>query len=349
MACLVQCFKSSFVQWAIPPWLRKVRGQGGIAHCTKEDLKHWTKQAIERYVERELGNWEDQTPRFRYLFRRLQKNVWAVVENVTEELRASEFSPIYLELGFGTGKELPPVEIQDHGVTLRISGFVDRVDGWVQDGRLYLRVVDYKTGRKSFDLTEIWNGLGLQKLLYLFALEENGEPFFKAPIVPAGVLYLPAREVLVSGSRGMDEETRQHAVDKELVRRGLILNDPEVVEAMEEGGTTRRFLPLRVSAKTGKITGDALVSAQRLGQLKGHIDATLHEICQEIASGTIDADPFWRGPNRNACQYCPFVRACQFEEHRDRRRWVPSVKNSEFWDWLAQEEGEDSHGHQTNS
>ena len=107
---------------------------------------------------------------------------------MAEELSASEFQPISFELGFGRGGELPPVELTVDGVTVSISGFVDRVDGWVHDGRLYLRVVDYKTGRKSFDLTDIWNGMGLQMLLYLFTLEEAGKALYGAEIVPAGVL-----------------------------------------------------------------------------------------------------------------------------------------------------------------
>ena len=237
------------------------------------------------------------------------------------------------------------MEITQGGVTLRISGFVDRVDGWVEDGRLYLRVVDYKTGRKSFDLTEVWNGLGLQMLLYLFTLEEEGEALFGRRPVPAGVLYLPARDAMAAGSRTLDEAARRRLRDKELLRRGLILDQEEVVQAMEHGAGELRFLPLRVSARTGKITGEALVSAQKLGRLKQHIAHTLGQICQEIARGNIDADPFWRGPNRNACQYCVYAPACHFEEDTDRRHWVPSVRNREFWDWLAQEEGEGGKDH----
>ena len=94
------------------------------------------------------------------------------------------------------------------GVTVSISGFVDRVDGWEHDGKLYLRVVDYKTGRKSFDLTDIWNGMGLQMLLYLFTLADEGEALYGKQIEPAGVLYLPAREAVVAGSRAMTEAER---------------------------------------------------------------------------------------------------------------------------------------------
>ena len=266
------------------------------------------------------------------------------------ELRASDFQPIAFELGFGYGKDLPPVEVREGDVTLRISGFVDRVDGWVKDGRLYLRVVDYKTGRKSFDLTEVWNGLGLQMLLYLFTLEEKGGTHFGAETVPAGVLYLPAREAVISGSRDMEESARRTLMDKELVRRGLVLEEEEVLEAMEhkEGGI--RFLPLKVSSRTGKITGDALVSAEKLGRLKKHTQHILKDICREIAAGNMDADPFWRGPNKNACQYCEFFRACQFEEKKDQRRWIPSVSNSDFWGWLAQkEEGGDGHGREADT
>ena len=155
---------------------------------------------------------------------------------------------------------------------------------------------------------------------------------------------------MIAGSRTMDEGKRQQLLDKELVRRGLILEEEGVVEAMEHGEKGLRFLPLRVSARTGKISGDALVSAQKLGRLKKHTQQILAQICREIAGGNIDADPFWRGPAKNACQYCEFFQACQFEEPVDRRRWVPSVKNSDFWDWLAQaEEGGDDHGREADT
>ncbi len=340
----------TFVHYVLEHVFQVVRDRGGIQTCTDQDIKDLTQQVVKDYIFTELGGMEHQTPRFKYLFRRLQKNVQAVVDNVAAELRFSDFQPIAFELGFGYGKDLPPVEVREGDVTLRISGFVDRVDGWVKDGRLYLRVVDYKTGRKSFDLTEVWNGLGLQMLLYLFTLEERGGPLFGAETLPAGVLYLPAREAVISGSRDMDESARRHLMDKELVRRGLILEDEDVLEAMEHKESGIRFLPLKVSSRTGKISGDALVSAEKLGRLKKHTQHILKDICREIAVGNIDADPFWRGPGKNACQYCEFFRACQFEEKNDQRRWIPSVSNSDFWGWLARkEEGGDGHGREADT
>lgn len=77
------------------------------------------------------------------------------------------------------------------GDRVQVVGKVDRVDTMQRDGVTYLRVVDYKTGGKEFSLDDVWCGLNLQMLLYLFSLcADGGGPF--AGAVPAGVLYLAA-------------------------------------------------------------------------------------------------------------------------------------------------------------
>ncbi|NCB62285.1 MAG: ATP-dependent nuclease subunit B [Clostridia bacterium] len=300
----------------------------------RDQVKSLVRGIMERYIAEELAGLENKTPRFIYLFQRLIRPVVQVVENVLDELRASEFKPIAFELGFGAKGDLPPVTFTADGLTVSISGFVDRVDGWVHGDKLYLRVVDYKTGRKAFDLTEIWNGIGLQMLLYLFTLQDKGRDVFGREVVPSGVLYLPAREAVIQGSRAMDDEERRKKADAELRRHGLVLDDAEVVEAMEAAGEGAiRFLPLKVSAKTGAITGDALVSAERLGKLKKHTERILREIGEELAAGNIAADPYWRGPEKNACRYCDYAAACHFEEGRgsDRKRWLPALDGEAFW------------------
>ena len=319
--------------------------QTTIPGMEKRRLRRLTKQAVDRYTAEELGGLEGQSPRFQYLFRRLLRSVQAVVDNVAEELLSSKFKPISFELGFGTGKDgeeppLPPVELTHGGVTISITGFVDRVDGWIDsDGRLHLRVVDYKTGRKTFDLTEVWNGLGLQMLLYLFTLEEKGRTLYGLPVEGAGVLYLPAREAVIRGSRSMSDEELQKKVDRELVRSGLVVDDQKVLDAMEEQGEKGyRFLPLKVSRTTGQITGEALASAEQLGRLGKHVQKVLEDICQELAGGSIAADPFWRGPEKNACRFCDYAAACHFEPGRggDCKRWLPHVSAEEFWEQIGE-------------
>ena len=321
-------------------------GETELTAEEKTYLHSLTKQVVDCYIKEELGSLEDQSDRFRYLFARLLRSVYAVVENVAQELRCSKFKPISFELGFGSSKDaaLPPVELTVDGVTISISGFVDRVDGWVKDDRLCLRVVDYKTGRKSFDLTEIWNGLGLQMLLYLFTLQEKGEKLYHMPVDSVGVLYMPARDAVIQAERTVTDEQLQKQLDKALVRSGLVLDDPDVLSAMEEAGEDGfRFLPLKVSKKDGKISGEALASAEQFGKLARHIQNVLEEICRELARGDITADPYWRGPDKNACRYCEYAAACQFEEGHggDCRRWMPTVKTQQFWENMNQDQPDD--------
>jgi hypothetical protein len=139
------------------------------------------------------------------------------------------------------------------------------VDGWVHDGKLYLRVVDYKTGRKKFDLSDVWYGMGLQMLLYLFTLEKNGRDIYGMDIVPAGVLYVPARDAMLLLPPRLAPTRRSRRKRAAALRRsGLVLAQPEVLEAMEHGDAPR-YIPVKF--KNGAPSGDALATAEGFGQL----------------------------------------------------------------------------------
>lgn len=309
---------------------------GAVEAGEEQDIAVLTQEAVTRYVDEELGGMENETPRFRYLFGRLKSTVAFVVENAVEELRASSFRPLSFELGFGRGQQLPPVEAARDGLTVSVTGFVDRVDGWEHNGKLYLRVVDYKTGRKSFDFTDIQNGLSLQMLLYLFALERQG--LMGMPVQGAGVLYVHARDVLIGGKRGMTEEACRKTAREALRREGLVLDDEEVLRAMENWDDAGpRFLPLKVD-RSGALKSDYLVKTEQMGRLSRKVMATLEDIAGEMAAGNINADPYWRSPEINACRWCEYADACHFEDcFGDRKVWQRPVKAQEFWETLESE------------
>ena len=331
----------TFVHDVLENTLRSAQDQG-ISLDDADGVRRLSQEAADRYEREVLTGLEDEPARFRYLFGRMKQAALAVVESVTAELSVSDFIPAAFELGFGRIRgPLPPVEVEQ-GVRLQLSGFVDRVDQWVHNGKRYLRVVDYKTGKKSFDFADVEDGRGLQMLLYLFALTREGERVFgPGEIVPAGVLYVPARTPLVNGERGMSSKDIQKARDKLLQRQGIILDDPEVVSAMEHTAGTYRFLPIG----TGRNSGEYLVSSEQMDELDEYITAALRRAAGELASGNIDADPYWHSADKNPCRWCDYKAACHFEEGcGDARRFRRGVKAAEFWQWMKdREEGE--HGH----
>jgi len=322
----------TFLHFILENVTREAAARGGFSRVSDEELRELTNRFIDAYAAREFPNFRSRSARFRYLFTRLKNAAWSVVRETAEELRCSDFVPLEFELSFGDRGTLPAVSVSEPDGQLRVTGKVDRVDGWISGGKLYLRVVDYKTGRKSFDLAEVRMGLDLQMLLYLFTLQKEGEEHFGHPIEPAGVLYLPARDELLSAERNVTPEQLAALREKTLRRSGLVLGERAVLEAMEHAALTEpHYLPVRVG-RDGEVSGSIATAAQ-LGKLGQYVERLLHQVARELRDGNIDADPYCRSENESYCQYCEWAPACHFEDGRDgdRLRYLLPVKPEMFW------------------
>ena len=329
----------TFIHYILQHVAQDTEGSGGLAGTAPERLAALTEEYSRRYLEEELGGLEGKSARFAYLFARLAESVRRIVEDMAEELRRSEFRPLSFELDFSRPGLSPSAELPGGG-SVRLGGIADRVDGWVHGGRLYLRVVDYKTGRKSFSLSDVMYGLGMQMLLYLFALGRSGERLYGMETAPAGVLYVPARDVLLSEESDLtDEEIDKKRRDK-LRRSGLVLDDAEVLHAMETGDSPVR---LPVKWKEGVPTGDCLASAERLGLLGRRVEQNLRALAAGMRAGSITADPCYKSAQDNACLWCEYAEACRFVEGEgsDRRRYLPKLSATRVWDML---EGDGENG-----
>ena len=326
----------TFLHYVLEHVTRKAMERGGFAALQDGELQMLIDEVIKTYMDTAMPGFDEKEARFQYLFRRLGKTVTTIVENSAREMRESDFVPMYFELDFSEKGNLPAISIRTDEAALTVVGKVDRVDGWIKDDKIYLRVVDYKSGKKAFDLSDVRHGLNIQMLLYLFALQrQGGELFDGREIIPAGVLYFPARDVLINAPRGMETQKLRVAMDKELRRSGLVLSDPEVLKAMEHGALeSPRFLPLSIG-KDGSIT-KGVATAQELGKLSRYVDKLLKRIATELHSGNIDADPCGRSENENACTYCEFASACHFMDldEGDHLEMIRPVTPEDFWRYI---------------
>ena len=333
----------TFLHYLLENVNREVKERGGYGQVNDDVLRRMVQVYVDRYAAECIDDYPNRPARFRYLFSRLRETAATIVLGIAEEMRQSDFVPISFELSFGgRSGDLPAISVRQDGATLSVSGKVDRVDGWLHDGKLYLRVVDYKTGKKSFDLTDIRYGLGIQMLLYLFTLEREGRSYFGYPVVPCGVLYQPARDVILRQDRSISDEKLKTALQSALRRTGLVLSEPQVLQAMEHSALeVPCYLPVGVK-KDGTLSGDLATMAQ-LGQLGRYVDQLLRQITGEIARGNIDADPYVRTPQDNACTYCAFASACYFDEKCDRRRQMIKTDKADFWALMDAQYGEEGH------
>lgn len=323
----------TFMHFVLERTARRVRELGGFHAVKEEDVKAIVPALVEEYANTRLGGLENKSGRFKYLFARLGTAARQVALAMYEDLRDSDFAPLDFELRFAPDGELPPVTT---GEGDSVVGAVDRVDGWIKDGKLYLRVVDYKTGKKSMELRDVINGVGLQMLIYLFALEREGAERYGMEVVPAGVLYSPARDELVRSDRDMDETQLEKARQKLTRYSGLVLADPEVIEAMEHG--TKKRLPITVSSRTGEVRG-GLADAHQLGLLSRKVDELIDRMSREIRDGSIAANPYLRGRAESACAFCKYYEACHFSDGRggESYRRLSNIKTADVWRVLEEE------------
>ena len=327
-----------FMHFILENVTREIQNRGGFHTSIAADWRALTDRYVEEYTRLRLGDMTEKTQRFHYLFRRLKRDTYQVVEDMIEELARSEFVPLDFELSFGPEGTLPPVEFADEGIELSLRGAVDRVDGWLHDGKLYLRVVDYKTGKKSFSLSDIWYGVGMQMLLYLFALTRlGGGHFGDRPLLPGGVLYAPARDVIISASKTATPEEIEKERRKALIRSGLLLDDPEIIAAMETGEKPV-FIPVSFG-KDGLPGGDSLVSVEDLGRIARHIDKTILDLGREIRSGAVVPLPLG-GSVWSPCLYCEFRRACHHDANVDGSRFLPKLSWEEVLEKLREAEAD---------
>lgn len=327
----------TFMHYILEGVTREASQKGGFGSVTDEELVNIAKKYTGEYADRKLGGLEDKSGRFRYLYSRLSLDAGRVAQTMADELRDSDFSPMDFELKFSSKDgDLPPIEIKDGDGTTKISGIVDRVDGWVHNDRLYLRVVDYKTGKKSFSLNDVWNGMGMQMLIYLFALCKEGKEKYHRDIEPAGVLYSPSRDAIISAVHDLTDDELEKEKMKAIKRSGLLLDDPEVIEAMEKTGTGS-YLPVKFK-KDGTLSGDSLATLEQLGILGKHIDMLIAQMGKELREGSIKADPYYRSQMDYACVYCDYFDACHFNgTNGDNFRYLSKLTTPEAWTKLEGE------------
>lgn len=309
---------------------RDVMELGGFETVSLEKTLEIAHAHSERYAQERFAQMETQ--RLRYLFQRNWRELEMVVQELWEELSRAKFRPEDFEMRFGSDGKLPAISIPA-SVDAVLQGFVDRVDIWQNNGMHYFRVVDYKTGKKDFDYCDVLSGVGLQMLLYLFALEQEGGKVIGGHPVAAGVQYFPARAPLVSADGRLTDEEAEKARIKEWKRKGLLLEDEAVLSAMDPGEEMRRLCCTR--KKDGTLSGD-LADREQLKLLKQYVFGILGSLVEQIASGQVTPNPYTRGSSYNVCSYCPYGSICHKGEVKERRNFK-TVSAQRFWEEVEKE------------
>ena len=285
-----------------------------------ETLIRMTEETVAEYVERICPKELRESRRLRHLYTRLKRLSLLMVRNIVEEFSHSTFRPAFFELNTNgrDGNPSPMEFVLEDGCRVSFAGIIDRVDLLRRDGEVFVRVVDYKTGSKVFSLDDVAHGINVQMLLYLFTLCRNRDPAFAervglpedGSLTPAGVVYLSANiPVIQAEDYGSEEEVLRKAGDS-LKRSGLLLNDIDVLRAMNDELSSGFLAGIKQSKKDGSLSGDALCGADGFLALYGQIEETIKTITAKMRGGQADASPLTYG-GKDPCSYCNMKPICR--------------------------------------
>ncbi len=312
----------TFIHHILENFVRAAEEKGDIADITDVELDRMVEDIIQNYMSSICRIAPDFSGnRLAHLFARLRRSSRLLCKNIVSEFAESRFKPSFFELPIRfpdsgeTAVEPISVKLAD-GTSAYVYGIADRVDVLEHEGKYYVRVIDYKTGSKEFSLDDVSMGLNMQMLLYLFSIQKNGAnpknalEFAKnSEILPAGVLYFSAGVPVVTLDAELPPEEVEKLASDKLSRKGLLLDDAEVLTAMDRE-LSGHYIPVR-QKKDGSFTNpESLTSLEGFKNLLSSIENTVKDIGNEIKRGNASVKPI-RGKKHDACKYCEMRPICR--------------------------------------
>lgn len=310
-----------------------------LASIEEERIRGEIGEIIDGFLESRVRDKDKLPARFRYLFTRLVSTLTALMRRLGQELSQSRFQPVAFELSIESGGGAEPLRLVTPGGTeIWVEGVVDRVDVMKRGGKRYVRVVDYKSGAKTFKLSDVLYGLNLQMLVYLFTIVQTGKGELEGT-VPAGILYMPVGGKTLSADRyATDEELRKETV-RGYRMNGLILEDIQVISGMEEE-MAGIFIPAKINKKGELDKLSSVADATQMGRLSRRVEKLISDMAQSLTQGRIPAVPV-NGGGYDPCKWCDYKAVCGREDGMPARAIADIDKDTLYHMLEEQDEGND--------
>ena len=293
----------------IDRFFREVRAKGGdFSAIGEQERKRLVKECVAKVAGEYRNTIMKSSARNAYLERKVERIADRTVQALLYQLRKGDFVPEAFEVDVSLRIPLKT------GQALDLRGRIDRMDVLEDEDRIYVKIMDYKSGSTSFDLALLYHGLQLQLPVYMDAalrMEKTKHPGKEA--VPAGIFYYHIDDPLLERKEGMTEAEIEEGIRKKLRMNGLVNSNLEVIRHMDRE-IEKESDVIPVALKDGLIQGtrSSVAGGDRFSSLTGFVRRRLEQMGEEILEGNIEVSPYKQG-NRTACDYCPYHSVCGFE------------------------------------
>ena len=281
--------------------------------------ENFATQAIKEAVEGYAATYGEtvlySSARNEYAITRMSRILTRTVLTLQQHLKQGSFQPDDYELSFRFAEDLDSIHVDlSEEEKMHLQGRIDRIDVSEDAEHVYVKVIDYKSGNKKFDLAALYYGLQLQLVVYMNAameLESRKHP--DKEIVPAALLYYHIDDPTIETPVELTQEQINEEILTKLRMNGVVNSDPAVLERLDRFLQDKsKVIPVEKKKDGSFSARSGILSREELHVVSAYVDTKIRQIGREILDGKIAANPYEKG-NEEACTYCAYKKVCGFD------------------------------------
>lgn len=320
------CPYKHFIAYGLRPDIEKefdvdAMDIGNIVHKSFEDLSKLIKdmdlddvdfEEIDQLLDNKFKEGIDENldkerkdnPKNKYILKNINQAAKRNTRQIIDQLNKGDFKLEYFEEAFDKGGFFDPVYVDEENY---LRGRIDRID---MAGNL-VRVIDYKTGSKGYNLAAILNGKDLQLIIYMIAVNDD-----RKNLKPIGAFYISLKDEIESfGDSITDEAKLAESLDKKFALDGILLDrDGKALTLMDRDSDGKKS-SIVVGRRNYKI------SEEDFKNLTAYIKNMVKVLVKDIKAGKINLAPLREDKNKAACTYCDYKGICKFDKTIDTFRF----------------------------
>lgn len=273
------------------------------------------KESVEAYAATYGETVLYSSARNEYAITRMSRILTRTVLTLQKHLKQGSFQPDDYELSFRFAEDLDSIHVDlSEDEKMHLQGRIDRIDVSEDAEHVYVKVIDYKSGNRKFDLAALYYGLQLQLVVYMnAAMEMESRKHPDKEIVPAALLYYHIDDPTIETPVELTDEQINEQILAKLRMNGVVNSDPRVVERLDRYMQDKSVVIPVEKKKDGSFSArSGVLSREEMQLISSYVDAKIRSIGREILDGKIAANPYEKG-NEEACTYCAYKKVCGFD------------------------------------
>lgn len=273
------------------------------------------REALEEYAATYGETVLYASSRNEYAITRMCRILKRTVLTLQSQLKKGAFVPDKYEISFNFMENLESINVAlSDGEKMRLKGRIDRIDTAEDEEHVYVKVIDYKSGNRQFDIAALYYGLQLQLVVYMNAameLEAKSHP--GKQIVPAALLYYHVDDPTVESAVELSDEEINEQILAKLRMNGVVNGEPDIVERLDKYMQDKSDVIPVEKKKDGSFSSrSGVMSSEEFQVISDYVNYKIRDIGREILDGKVSVNPYQKG-SENACTYCAYKRVCGFD------------------------------------